>query len=432
MFTDPRDPNAGSAELIDSLNLTTTPDGCLEKIAPFVTALTHSAPITNISAGSRFIYQDGIDTKEWNGTDVATLAAVMDGPIAHTPLDVRVSNGSVYKSIVSGLPLLAATLGDTSNLPDRDVKPYYAQPLFKQAFEYEGHIYSINPADSRFLQYSLYAHYDVWAIGDDHIGHISPILQAGAIKGGGIVCLHESGVSVYVGTNMSNFVKKFYPCSPIDGTLYSGFIDKALAYGHIFLCKDGVYLVDASGAPVNLTLNSMDRLDVFNSSYNGSIVSDGKYLAFGDTYAIEYDFLTKTFLKRSSFGVTSTTSWDGTAYYAVGSNIVTLGTEIDTTDDFGCSLTLPYSDWSASGTKSIEALYFTGTLNGDVLFTATDQTGKSWELEVSEEWVNVSDKRIKTPKGMMGNHVSLKIECTSGSFRLEELRAEISGSKRSK
>lgn len=438
--TQTANPKTGATELIDCLNITTTADGAVQKLSPFVTALTHSAPITNISAGARFIYQDGIDTKEWNGTDVATIGAVLDGPVAHTPNDVRVSGpASIYKGTIPGAALIPATRGDLSNLPDRDKKPYYAQPLYKQAFEYNGRLYGINAADPRFLQYSEDVHHDVFALADCFIGHAFPILQAGAIPGA-LICTHETGVSVYIGTNMEDFVKRFYPCQVIAGTLWSGYVNKTYTtregsrtYGHchVFLCADGVYIVTEEGELINLTAARTGYLAALNSSYTCAVLDGAKYLAFGNAVAVEYDFETNSVLKRSPRSVVAAALWNNVNYYAVGATVATVGPEIDTGSGFTASLTLPFSDMGGSGTKSFQALYFTGRIGGDVLFTATDQTGKSWEIGVSALGT-VTNYRIKTPKGLLGNHVSLKIACTAGAFRMEELSAEIAVTKHSR
>jgi len=429
------DVNSGTVELTDCLNITTTPDGCIEKIAPFVTALTHSAPLTDISVGTRFVYQDGTDTKEWDGVNVTTIGAIMAGSVAHTSVDVRLATASkVYKSDSGGAALLEATLGDTSNIPDTS-KPYYAQPVYKQAFTYNGIMYGINSADPRFLQYSEYGHFDVYALGDSFIGHEKAILQAGAIPGV-MVCIHANGVSAYTGENMAGFQKKFYSCKPLDGTLYSGYIGKSYSsggqtrtydYGHVFLCADGVYLITVDGAMTNLS-ESVSRIGTLNSSYSCATLHDSKYLAFGNSVTIEYDFETGSVLKRSTLGVVSATVWNNVNYYAVGSTISTAASSSDT-GNITASLTLPFSEMGARGTKSLYSLYFTGTIGGTVTFTATDQQGKQWSVEVSDIGT-VSNYRIKTPKGMLGNHISMKVDCLSGAFRMEELRAELAGTTR--
>lgn len=430
MITDANDPNAGNVEFIDCLNLTTTPDGCVEKIAPLVTAVTHSAPITGISAGKRFVYQDGTDVKEWDGTNTYLIGSVKYGPTVHTPIDVRLTHAStVYKSPSVGTTLSAATLGDTSDIPATS-KPFYGMPSFQQAFVFNGLLYCVNASDPRFLQYSEQYHYDVYALGDNHIGHLLPIRQGGAVPGA-LIVTHDTGVTVYAGMGPHDFVKKFYTCGVLNNTLWSGFVSKVYGNAHVWMCDDGIYMTDQNGAIVNLTVDQTDYLDRLNNVYYGAIVNqNGKYLAFGDLCCVEYDFKTKTILKRSPFGITSACVWNNVPYFASGALITTYGTSIDTSNNFGCSLTLPYSDWSNPGKKSIESLYFTGTINGDWIITATDEFGEYWELDRSDELLNVSNYRIKTPKRILGNHISLKIECTSGSFRMEKLAATLSVSNR--
>lgn len=432
--TQKANPRSGFTELIDCLNITTTPDGCIEKIPHLETVLTHSATITNISAKNRFIYQDGTDTKEWDGTNVSVIGAILNGPVAHTPIDVRISHNdagtpSVYKSATTGVAVSSATVGTNPN--PATSKPFYAMPAFDGAFVYNAKLYGINHEDPRFLQYSEDYHYDLYALGDNHIGHIEPLLQAGAIPGQ-LITTQAEGVNVYEGTSPVDFRKRFYPCNVIDKTLFSGFLPGQNRDRHVFLCDDGVYMIAQIGDLTNLTAGQTDNLKDLNATYYGTTIHGSKYLAFGDLCTLEYDFQTKTLLKRASFGITAATVWSNTAYVSTGMTVATMGTAIDTTANFVASLTLPYSDLGAPGTKSIESLYFTGTIDGDVTITATDQTEKFWEVEVSQEWVNVSNKRIKTPKGMLGNHISFKIECTSGAFRLEELKASLSATKRSR
>lgn len=434
-------PKTGATELVDCLNITTTSDGAVERVAALVPVLTHTAPVTSISAGQRFVYQDAINTLEWNGTEVAAIGAVLTGPVAHTPIGVRVSAGNkVYKSSIAGAALSEAVRGDLNNLPDADKKPYFAQPAFKQAFECNGILYGINAADPRFLQHSEYGHFDVFAIGDAHIGHVAPILQAGAIPGV-MICTHVDGVSVYTGRNMDDFVKKFYACRVIDGTLFSGFIGKTYTtkdgshtYGHchVFMCVDGVYIVTGEGELINLTAARTSQLDVLNGAYTPYLcatLQGAKYLAFGANVCVEYDFETNSVLVRNPVGVTAAAIWNNTNYYASGSTVAVMGTEVDA--DGSASLTLPFSDLGASGIKSLEALYFTGTIGGEVRFTATDQTGRFWSVTV-EAIGTVSNYRIKTPRGMLGNHLSFTVDCVSGAFRMEELRAAFSASQRTR
>ncbi len=429
LIADPRNKEAGNAELIDCLNITTTPDGRVEKIAPLVTVLTHTAPITKLSAGSRFIYQDATNTLEWNGTTSATIGAVLTGPVVHTSLDVRVATATkVYKSAVAGAALTEALLGSTTNIPPGPT-PFYSQPPFSQAFRYNGILYGINAASPKFLQYSRYGHNDVWAIGDDYLRHTLPVKNSGQIPGV-IIATHDGGVTLHRGSNPEDFEHASAPCPVIHNTLYSGFINKVLEDGHVFLCNDGVYFVGPDGKLVNLTVDQTDYLDALNNSYYCVTVKDGKYLAFGDLCCLEYDFKTKTLLKRSTQGVTGACTWNGRTYLAAGSDILTLGTEIDTA--LSCSMTFPFSNLGTPGKKSLDCIYFTGTASAGMNITVTDQTGAGWTREVSDELVNVSDYRIKLPDGFLGNHVSFKLDCTSGAFRMEEVRVVLNASKRSR
>lgn len=431
MIVNPRDPKAGDVEFIDCLNVTTTSDGSVEKIAPFVTALTHSDTITNISAGTRFLIEDSTDIWEWT-TDPAVINRfpLLNGPMVHTPIDCRVSSTTnVYRS-KDNAPAVEEALRGIYPLPVTS-KPYYGMPTFDQALVYYGRMYLINHGDPRFIQYSENFAYDVYHLADNFIGHKQDVIQIGTIPGV-MVALHATGVSVYSGTGPSDFKKVFWPVTPISKTLFSGLVPKVYGYAHVFLCTDGVYMVGQDGQLKNLTVSQIDRVDILNASYTCATVQGGKYLAFGNSICLEYDFETKAVLKRSPFSVVGAAVWNSVNYYAAGDKVVTLGPDIDITDDFATLITLPFSDLGAPGKKIIESLYFTGTINGEMLITATDQTGVLWEREISEEWVNVSNRQIKTSRIFLGNHISFKIECTSGSFRLEELRAVFTTSNRSR
>jgi hypothetical protein len=258
-------------------------------------------------------------------------------------------------------------------------------------------------------------------------------MQGGAIPGV-MLATHSNGVTVYVGMGPigEGFAKKFYPCAPIDNTLFSGLVSKVYGYSHIFLCSDGVYVVGQDGALINLTVEQIRDISALNSSYSSATVQAGKYLAFGNALGLEYDFRTKTLLKRSGFAIAGACVWNNVNYFAVGNRIVASGAGIDTTADFGCSLTLPYSDLSQRGKKSFECLYFSGTIAESATFTAADQEGESWSVVVEGPLVDVSRYRIMTPRGHLGNRISIKIACSSDAFRIEELAAVVYGSQRSR
>ena len=433
--TQKTDPETGETELIDCLNVTTTPDGAIEKIPALVTAFTHTAPVTGLSAGSRFIYQDAINTREWNGTAHATIGAVLTGPVVHTPISVRLSSSTaVYKSL-PGAALLAAPLGSLAALPDRDKRPYYAQPAFTKAFMYNGHLYGVNAADTRFLQYSEYANHDVWALGDSHISHEKAVLDGGAIvsekpgQTGCIMLTHASGISVYDGANANDFSQKSFSVNALPGTLYSGFISKAYGYAHIFLGEDGIYAVDPDGVITNLTVSTFQHVKGLNTVYHAATVVGGKYIAYGDNVAIEYDFRTKSVLKRTGQGIVAATNWLGTGYVSSGATVSTFGAS-DQTEGDPASITLPYQNLGVNGTKGIQDLYFTGNFTGAVTVTASAGDEVQWVKEF-EGPGEVFNYRVKTPNKRLGNHISFKIE-TSGAFRLETLKATFVPSYRSR
>jgi hypothetical protein len=224
-------------------------------------------------------------------------------------------------------------------------------------------------------------------------------------------------------------VKRFYPCAYEASTLYSGFISKALGYGHVFLCADGVYMVGSDGAINRLSADNLDYADALNSSYTGAVVAGGKYLAFGDQVTVEYDFRTKTTMKRAP-GVAAACVLGDTPYLAIGSAIKTPSTTMDTCS---CSFTLPYSSLGAVGTKSFDSLYLTGEFNGDLAITLLDQSNpeepERWAVEVSELGI-VQNKRIKLPKGVVGSKIAFRFEVASGNMRVEEIRASFSAGQR--
>jgi hypothetical protein len=112
------DNSSGETELIDCLNVTTTRDGCIEKTPAYTTVITHSAPVVSLSADSRFMFQDAIDTNEWNGTSITQPFALVTGEICHTALDVRVNNGTtIYKSLNGSVSSSATVLGNLSAIP---------------------------------------------------------------------------------------------------------------------------------------------------------------------------------------------------------------------------------------------------------------------------------------------------------------------------
>lgn len=428
------DPKTGETEFIDCLNITTTQDNCVEKIAAFTPDITHSATVQSISADTRFIYQDAVDTNEWlGGIVIDTPFPTITGGVIHTPVDVRVSyTGLVYKTRNITPTLVELALVGDNPLPQTS-KPYYEIPVYTSGFTYNGTLYLVNADDNRFLQYSEPYSYDLYALGDNFLYSKTPIVQAGGAladvdKSGCIVTMHAEGVTVYVGTNPKDFKRLWYPCDPKAGSLYSGFISKVYGYGHMFLCNDGVYIITANGDLTNLTINQTNYIDTWNTTYTSAIVHKGKYLAFGDVICVEYDVITKTCVKRSSFNVKSATRWNNETYFAVDNTICHIAPDIDTTDNFTAYIVFPYSDFGGFGAKNISDLYFTGTLTGKCTISAIDKTGDNWSVDV-EELGTVFGHRIKVPRKTLDNHVSFRIDCLSGAFRLEEFKAVYSTSK---
>lgn len=427
------DPRTGKTELIDCLNMTTTPDGCVEKIPGFVSKVIHSGAVTRVSAGSRLFFQDAVDTYELSGVTATKRFTGVIGPMAHTPLDARVSAPlAVYKSLNS-TPTMQQALVGTYAGPAVST-PFSAMPLFDNAFVLNSRLYA---AKGNFLLYSLPYYYDLWAAGDNFIGHAGAIVQSGCIPAVGplpavVICTHANGVSLYTGSGPENFAKSFYPCDVLAGSLYSGFISKADGYGHLFLCSDGVYLVNQEGTLTNLSKDTTDNLGTLNTSCTGAIVHAGKYLAFGNAVCVEYDFQTKAVMKRAPFGVAGACLHNGTPYFAQGSQVTTLDTVIDTGYSFECGVTLPYSDYGKPGRKAFFDMYFTGQIDGELLIIARDQDQddpERWEVAVGSIG-KVQNYRIPLPKCTIGSKVSFELRCTSGAFRMEELQVAYAAGQR--
>ena len=430
------DPKKGITQLTACSNMTITDDGCIQTVPALSTVLTHTAPITRVSAGQRLFYGDGVDTYELAGSTPVKRFLLLDGPMIHTPLDVRLSGASaVYKSVH---PAGAATEALVGANPDQGESIAWAkQPLFGGGFVQGARLFAHK---GKYLQYSKAYHYDLWDLGNGFIGHQFDVLQAGAIPGV-VLCAHAEGVSVYIGDLLNpQTVKRFYPCAYIAKTLYSGFVSKSAGYGHVFLCDDGVYMVDLEGSINRLTNNDLDRASVLNSSYSGAVVAGGKYLAFGDTCCVECSLIpqvvgqnSKVFpvLLRDS-GVASACVLRDTAYLAYGSTLSTIPPS-GMAATGNCSFTLPYSHMGAEGRKQFDCLYLTGEFNGDLEITLMDQTNP----EEPERWTQVAsdlgvvqNRRVKLPKGTVGSKCSLRFSIVGGSMRAEEIRTVFSAGQR--
>ncbi len=421
------DPRSGKTQLIGCSNLTVTDDGGLRKIPASTAVFTHTAPITRVSAGSRLFAGDGTDIYELTSGTPVLRFPILDGPIMHTPLDVRVSGTTkVYKSVNPTGAMAEAVVG-TNPGPDDSIA-YAGQPLFDGGFVLGARAYCHK---GKFLSYSKGYHYDLWNLGDGFIRHQYDCLQSGAIPGC-IVVAHAEGISVYVGGDplSPEIIKRFYPCGYLAKTLFSGFISKALGYGHVFMADDGVYMVAADGSFNRLSGDSLEYGDLLNGSYAGATVAGGKYLAYGNLLTVEYDFRTKAVLLRGA-GVSSACVFSDEPYTGVGNTVVKPSTTMDTA--LPCSFALPYSHLGAEGRKGFDSLYLTGEFNGDMEVICRDQTDPEvpdrWMLAVSELG-RVQNKRVKLPRVVVGSRVSFEFKMDSGSISVEEIRATFSVGQR--
>ena len=421
------DPKTGKTHLTAVQNMTVTDDGCIQTVPALVPVLAHTAPVTRVSAGQRLFFSDDVDTYEVVGAAAVKRFPLVAGPMLHTPLDVRVSTATkVYKSVHPAGTVVEAVVG-TNPGPSTSVA-HAGQPVFDGGFVLGGRVYCHK---GKFLQYSKEYHYDLWDLGNGFIGHQHECLQSGAVPGCCLVA-HAEGVSVYPGGDplSPETIKRFYPCGYQAGTLYSGFISKSLGYGHVFLCADGVYMVAADGAIIRLSGDNLDYADTLNISYAGAVVAGGKYLAFGNTVTVEYDFRTKTVMKRAG-GVASACVFGDTPYVGYGSTVVK---QADTgMDTVACSFTLPYSSMGAAGRKAFDSLYLTGEFAGDLEISLLDQDNPEepvrWTLPVALEGV-VQNKRVKLPGRTVGSKTAFRFEMASGSMRIEEIRVVFNAGQR--
>lgn len=430
-ITDPRSPDAGKTELIAVSNMTTTSDGCIQTVPALSTVVTHSAPITRISAGTRLIFGDATNTNEWTGSAVVQRFPAQTGPICHTSLDARVCGASkVYKSADPTGTMAEATVG-TSHNPDTTIT-YSAMPRFTSAFDWNGYLCAVNASDARILQYSDRWKLDLWNPETGFRVFPAAILQAGAIPGV-LLTTHTYGVTVCTGQSPVDpqLGRKFHSLPVINGTLFSGLVSKNIGFGHVFMAADGVYMAGMDGTVVNLTAQATDRLDALNTSYSGAIVHDGKYLAFGNTLTVEYDFQTKAVMLRRG-GLAGGTIWHNIPYLASGSTLCNFSTSPDKIN--GCSFQLPYSYLGAEGRKSFDSVYFTGEItDGSLDVIAYDQTNPAdpecWRVTVNDPGV-VQNYRVKLPKGTIGSKVSFGFAMAAGYLRVEEMRVVFAAGNR--
>lgn len=421
-------PDTGETQLIGCLNATVDSFGSILKTPKLSTVYTHTSKITRLSSGSRLFFGDSINVYEYVGgaTPVVNRFPILDGPMIHTPIDVRISGATKnYKSKNPSTAMEEIVVGTN---PNRATSIEYAKmPLFDGGFVYNARLYTWK---DNFLKYSEDYHYDLWNDGDGFIGHSSEIKQAGAIQGVLLVAT-ENEIITYTGTGPSDFVKKTYNCQYINNTLYSGYISKTSGHGHVFMASDGIYLVDKTGSLSRITENNLENVSALNNSYIRAVVHEGKYLAFGGTSCIEYDFQLKAVMIRS-LPATDVCLFDGRLYVSNGDSLFVLETEQDVS--IPSSITFPYSNHGADGTKSFSDMYFTGVLEGDMEIVCRDQTNtdepERWSIEISDLGL-VQNKRIKLPRANVGSKISFQLNVSSGStFRAEEIKLVFESGKR--
>ena len=417
-------PETGETQLTGCSNMTVTDDGAIQTIPATQAVLTHTSPVTSLSAGSRLFFADGIDTYEVvSGSSVKRFPLAV-GPMIHTPIDARLSTGTkVYKSANPSGAMTEAVVGANPG-PETSVA-YAGMPVFGGGFVLGGRLYA---HQGKFLHYSEPYRYDLWNQGDGYVPHAENILQSGAVPGCS-VSAHAGGVSVTVGGDplaAAVPVPRRYPCAYLPGTLYSGFLSRSAGYGHVFMCDDGVYMVAVDGAFARISDDALDDAGSLNNVYHGAIVADGKYLAYGDNVAVEFDLSLKAVMLRSS-GVTAACVIGDTPHLAVGNSIETPTDTFSASGD--CSFTLPCSALGAGGRKTFEALYLTGEFVGELEITLLDHVidgePERWTIGQTDLGV-VHNHRVKLPRATVGSRTSMRFSISGGGMRVEEVRAMFS------
>lgn len=413
----------GNTDIIGCENMTTTPDGKLVKV-PALQAIANSvSDIDEVTAGSRLFIQAGTALVEYNGTAVVPLAAsppVVAGSRAkyiHTPIDTRVaiSTGVQYKIPAATSTAVALTLGTYAGPPVN--VPFAKMPDFSGGFVHGAKLYT---HAGKFLQYSEDYAYDLWNLGDGFIGHQYTVTASGQIPGC-VIAMHVNGVTAYLGTGPHDFQKKFFPCLPLAGTLFSGFVSKLYDSAHVFLCNDGVYVLTADGKLSNATLANTTRLSLLNTAYNTVVLVGGKYLAFGNSKCVEFDFVTKAMTLRDTAGITASCLWNDAAYFGSG-KVFGKFNAADNEGLLNCKVQLPYNDCGTDENKHIRFVYLTGYIGGDAAVTVYNQDGVSVTTDISDLGY-VRNYKVTGLRQCKGNKLSLEFTSTSGIFKLEEVRA---------
>lgn len=413
----------GVTDITSCVDMTVTPEGKLVKAPALVNVFTHDTAITDIVAGNRMLIQDSVLLNSFNGTTVTpltnspTLQVGVKAKYISTPLDIRFSvGGEQYKVLNSANVVSTLALG-TYVGPDIS-KVFSKMPVFTSGFMLGAKLYSTY---GKFLQWSEDYSYDLYNIADNFIGHTSDILQSGAIPGC-VVTLHATGVTVYSGNGPHDFIKTWYPCSVINGTLFSGFISKVYEYAHVFMCNDGVYIITSDGKLANLTVKNTDSLNTLNTSYNTVRIVDGKYLAYGNTVCVEYDFQVKGVFLRSTRSIIASCAFNNKNYFAAGLTLNTLS-DSENTAATTCGVTFPYNDFGTDQTKNIRFVYFTGKITGTASVTVRNQFGQSVTKDISNIGY-VQKYKITGLRPCKGNKLSLEFSSSSGAFKIEEISVE--------
>ena len=411
----------GVTDVIGCINVTTTAKGKLVKVPALVPVLTHTSNIDELSAGSRMFVQSGTGIGLCDGSVITPLSVppvVVPGAKAvfiHTPVDTRIRVNSTDRYKVPSAGTAAAVLAVGVNPVPVTSAVLEKMPDFTGGFVLGAKLYT---AKDKFLQYSEDYSYDLFNIGNNFIGNKNAVLQCGQVPGC-IATLHADGVTAYLGTGPHDFEKKFFPCAVIPGTLYSGFISKVYESAHTFLCSDGLYVLRADGSFVNLTVANTQYLGNLNSVYNTVTVIGGKYLAFGNSLCVEYDFTVKALLLRGTAGVTASCQFEEKTYTAAG-NVLSTYSTAQSTEKLTCKVTLPYSNFGTPEYKQIRFLYFTGKVTGSAKVTVRNRFGDSAVTDVSN--IGLTQKRkITGLRTCKGPELSVEIEVRSGLFSLEEL-----------
>lgn len=422
--TGPQHSVEGVTDLRDSLNVTTTPEGKLIKVPALTAVATASVEnITDIVASNDFVYahyNDGLFKLSGNVlTAVTNCPTLSDGvkvPYIKTPQDLRFSVGnSGYKIKTASSAVELLTIGDYTG--PATSKQFSKMPVFTGGFVLGPKLYT---KYGKFLQFSEDYFYDLFNAADSHIGSNYTVLQCGQIPGC-IITTHAEGVTGYFGTGPHNFRKEFFPCKYIQGTLYSGNINKLEAKAHVFMCADGFYALTADGKLTNMSVEKTDKLNLLNTEYKTVVCVDGKYLAYGNLLCVEFDMQTKGMYYRGTNGVVCGDSFNGVAYLGSGKSVNKFETT-DNADTSQCIVKLPYSDMGNTSDKQIRFLYFTGTLGTSTTFNVRNQFGVLASKVVTATGY-VQNYKIEGLRLCKGPKLSVEIISDIGYFKLEELRA---------